>query len=113
MASKLGEAMNFAFDRVCCTPASWLAATALLGPILMLLTMTLNGTFMLFSPRLWFRLPTGIRAWSAAGMGRDNTRFTSEKNGSGIGAVQIRILGCVTLLVTGVIVAAIVGRQTP
>jgi hypothetical protein len=39
-------------------------------------------------------------------MRRDNARFISEKDGSGIGAVQNRILGGVTLLVTAVIVAA-------
>jgi hypothetical protein len=67
--------------------------------ILTLAIMAINAAFMLFSPRLWFRLPSWIRS---------NARFESEKHGTGLGAVQIRILGGVVLLVLIVIVAAIV-----
>ena len=76
--------------------------THLLGwafAILTLVMMSVNAFFMLFSPRLWFRLPGWIRA---------NARFTNEKHGSGLGAVQIRLLGGVALVVLAVIVIAIV-----
>ena len=66
--------------------------------ILTLTMMAINATLMLFSPRLWFRLPGWIRA---------NARFTDERHGSGLGALQVRILGAVALLVLTVIVAAI------
>jgi hypothetical protein len=67
--------------------------------ILTLVMMGVNGMFMLFSPRLWFQLPGWIRA---------NARFTTEKHNAGLGAVQVRILGGVVLLVLAVIVSAIV-----
>jgi hypothetical protein len=67
--------------------------------ILTLLMMTINAAFMLFSPRLWFRLPSWIRA---------NARFTHEKHTSGLGGAQVRILGGVVLLVLAVIVVAII-----
>jgi hypothetical protein len=76
--------------------------THLLGwtfAIFTLLMMGINATFMLFSPRLWFRLPNWIRA---------NARFASEKDGAALAAVQIRILGGVVLIVLIVIVAGIV-----
>ncbi len=66
--------------------------------ILTLVMMSVNAFFMLFSPRLWFRLPGWISA---------NARFTDERHSSGLGALQVRILGAVVLLVLGVIVAAI------
>ncbi len=66
--------------------------------ILTLLMMTINAGFMLFSPRLWFQLPSWIRA---------NARFTNEKHASGLGSAQVRILGGVVLLVLAVIVVAI------
>jgi hypothetical protein len=67
--------------------------------ILTLTMMAVNATLMLASPRLWFRLPTWIRA---------NARFTSEKHSSGLGAVQVRVLGGVVLIVLAVIMCAIV-----
>jgi hypothetical protein len=68
------------------------------GMVLMLVMMAINAILMLFSPELWFRLPGWIRA---------NARFTNEKHGTGVGAVQIRILGGVLLAVLTVIRAAI------
>src|SRR5580658_971447 len=67
--------------------------------ILTLVMMATNGVLMLFSPKLWFRLPGWIRA---------NARFENGKDSFGFGAVQIRILGGVTLLVLAVFVAALV-----
>jgi len=67
--------------------------------VLTLTMMAINATFMLFSPRLWFRLPGWVRA---------NARFTSEKHSAGLGAVQVRILGGVVLLVLVIIILAIV-----
>jgi len=52
--------------------------------IVTLLMVAINAMFMLFSPRLWFRLPGWIRA---------NGRFTMRSTVSGVGAGQIRILG--------------------
>jgi len=67
--------------------------------ILTLVMMAINGAFMLFSPKLWFRLPGWIRA---------NGRFENDKDSFGFGAVQIRILGGVVLIVFAVFVAAFV-----
>jgi hypothetical protein len=66
--------------------------------VLTLTMMAVNATLMLLSPRLWFRLPSWIRA---------NARFTDEKRSTGLGAVQVRILGGVILLVLAIIVSAI------
>ena len=66
--------------------------------VLTLTMMAINAILMLFSPRLWFRLPGWIRA---------NARFTTEKHSVGLGAVQVRILGGVVLLVLTVIILAI------
>jgi hypothetical protein len=71
--------------------------------VITLTMMAINAMFMLFSPRLWFRLPSWIRA---------NARFTTEKHSGGLGAVQVRILGGVVLLVLAVIVSAMVFSAT-
>lgn len=52
------------------------------------LALTVNGLFMVFSPRAWFRLP----GWFA---GRGS--LAEIPYGSGWGAVQIRLLGAVFL----------------
>ena len=67
--------------------------------VLTLTMMAINAILMLFSPRLWFRLPSWIRA---------NARFTTAEHSAGSGAVQVRILGGVVLLVLAIIVLAIV-----
>lgn len=67
--------------------------------ILTLVMMSVNAFFMLFSPRLWFRLPGWIRG---------NARFTDDQHGSGLGALQVRMLGAVVLLVLTVIIVGIV-----
>jgi hypothetical protein len=67
--------------------------------VLTLTMMAINAIFMLFSPRLWFRLPGWIRA---------NARFTTDKHSVGLGAVQVRILGGVVLLVLAIIISALV-----
>jgi hypothetical protein len=66
--------------------------------ILTLTMMAVNALLMLFSPRLWFRLPTWVRA---------NARFTTERHSVGFGAVQVRILGGVVLAVLVVVILVI------
>jgi hypothetical protein len=55
------------------------------------LVMTINGAFMLASPRSWFRLPAWLKAQGS---------LIEDKYGSGWGAIQIRLTG-------GLILAAI------
>jgi hypothetical protein len=66
---------------------------------LALAMMSVNAIFMLISPRLWFQLPSWIRA---------NGRFTKERNSSGPGALAVRILGGLFSLVLLVFMAAII-----
>ena len=53
------------------------------------LVLTVNGLFMLFSPRAWFRLPNWIRAQGS---------LTEAKYGSGWGAFQVRLTGALFLV---------------
>jgi len=52
----------------------------------------INGVYMLFSPKAWFRLPGWIRA---AGT------LTEDKFSTGAGALQVRITGAMFLSVIG------------
>jgi len=73
-----------------------------LGWLFAILTLTviaINAMLMLLSPTLWFRLPGWIRA---------NARFTTEKHSAGLGAVQVRIMGGVVMIVLIIIISAIV-----
>lgn len=56
------------------------------------LLMLINASFMLVSPRAWFRLPSWLRAQGT---------MTEEKYGKGWGAVQVHIAGA---LMIGVLV---------
>jgi hypothetical protein len=49
-----------------------------------------NAIFMLVSPRAWYRLPWWFRASGG---------LTEEKYGSGWGAIQVRLLGAIFLVV--------------
>lgn len=49
---------------------------------------TINAVFMLSSPRRWFKLPAWLRATGP---------FTEDKHATGLGAVQIRLVGAVVL----------------
>jgi hypothetical protein len=60
----------------------WIALFVL-GAIL-----TVNATVMLISPRVWFKLPTWIRAQGT---------LSERKNSQGFGALEIRILGALML----------------
>jgi hypothetical protein len=55
------------------------------------LVMTINGAFMLASPRSWFRLPAWLKAQGS---------LIEDKYASGWGAIQVRLTG-------GLILAAI------
>lgn len=48
------------------------------------IVMTVNGAFMLVSPRAWFRLPGWLRAQGT---------LTQDRYGVGWGAIQLRIAG--------------------
>ncbi len=75
--------------------------THLFGWVFAILTLTMmaiNAFLMLFSPRLWFRLPSWVRA---------NARFTTERHSVGLGAVQVRILGGVVLALLIIIILVI------
>lgn len=61
---------------------------ALLG-----LVLTINAAFMLVSPRLWFRLPH----WLGGGHGT----LTEDRYGAGWGAIQVRIMGALGLMIIG------------
>jgi hypothetical protein len=52
--------------------------------VLVGLVLVINGLIMLISPRTWFRLPSWIGFQGG---------LTEEKYGSGIGAIQVRLLG--------------------
>jgi hypothetical protein len=65
---------------------SWLTVAAV-GVLL-----AVNGLFMVLSPRAWFQLPSWIP-------GRGS--LTEKRYGSGLGAIQVRMVGAVSL---GVIV---------
>lgn len=68
-----------------------LRIVALCVAIVVGLVMTINATFMVASPRSWFRLPGWLRAQGS---------LIEDKYASGWGAIQIRITG-------GLILAAI------
>jgi hypothetical protein len=61
---------------------------ALLG-----LVLTINAAFMLLSPRRWFRLPN----WLGGGHGT----LTEDRYGTGWGAIQVRIMGALGLVIVG------------
>ena len=63
------------------------AAVATLAAVL-----SINAAFMLVSPKAWFRLPSWILAKGS---------MTEKKYASGLGAVQVRITGGLTLGVIG------------
>jgi hypothetical protein len=52
------------------------------------LIMTINSAFMVVSPRIWFRLPSWLRAQGT---------LTEERYSSGWGAIQIRLTGALIL----------------
>lgn len=52
--------------------------------------LVVNGLFMLFSPKAWFRLP----GWFA---GRGS--LIETKYGNGFGAMQVRVLGAIFVAV--------------
>jgi hypothetical protein len=52
------------------------------------LVMTINGAFMLASPRVWFRLPTWLKAQGS---------LIEDKYGSGWRSIQIRLTGALIL----------------
>jgi hypothetical protein len=55
---------------------------------LVAVVMSVNATYMLVSPRAWFRLPEWIGARGT---------MTEAKYGTGFGAVQVRLAGAVLL----------------
>jgi hypothetical protein len=54
--------------------------------------MIINATFMLVSPKSWFRLPGWLRTTGT---------LTEQKYGSGWGAVEVRITGALILALIG------------
>jgi hypothetical protein len=52
------------------------------------MVMTINASFMLASPRAWFRLPAWLRAQGS---------LMEDKYASGWGAVQVRLTGALIL----------------
>jgi hypothetical protein len=60
-----------------------------LGVILLGLVFVINGAFMLFSPRAYFRLPD----WLAP----KSSHITEKRYGSGWGAIELRICGAAFL----------------
>lgn len=60
-----------------------------IAAIALVLLLVINGSFMLASPRAWFKLPE----WLAASRGP----LTPEKHSSGWGALQVRLTGAVFL----------------
>ncbi len=62
------------------------------GVILLGLMMMVNATFMLVSPRLWFGLPSWLRAYGS---------LTRRKYSSGWGAIQVRLTGGAILAIIG------------
>jgi len=55
---------------------------AVFGPLV------INATIMLISPRAWFRFPEWIRLSGA---------LSEKKYGSGLGALEIRLVGAIVL----------------
>lgn len=55
---------------------------------LVVIVMTINASFMVASPRAWFRLPGWLRAQGT---------LTEDKYSAGSGAVQLRIAGVLIL----------------
>lgn len=55
---------------------------------LVVIVMTINASFMVVSPRAWFRLPGWLRAQGT---------LTQDKYSTGSGAVQLRIAGVLIL----------------
>ena len=51
-----------------------------------------NASYMLLSPRAWFRLPSWLRA---------NGSLTADRYSSGSGAIQVRMTGAILLAAVG------------
>lgn len=64
--------------------AAWVVATWVLGMML------INGVVMLASPRMWFRLPSWIRA---------NGRFKEQACDNRAQSLSIRALGAIALII--------------
>jgi hypothetical protein len=54
--------------------------------------MLVNASFMLASPKTWFRLPSWVRAQGS---------LTEQKYATGWGGVQVRLTGAIVLAVIG------------
>jgi hypothetical protein len=62
--------------------------------IIVAVIMSINAIFMLISPRAWFQLPNWLRAQGV---------LTQDKYGTGLRALQIRVIGGIILfLVAGI-----------
>jgi hypothetical protein len=57
--------------------------------LVVFIVISINGAYMLFSPRAWFRLPSWIRL---------NGTLSESKYGSGWGSIKIRLFGAFTLV---------------
>jgi hypothetical protein len=60
--------------------------------VVTLIVIAVNASFMLFSPKAWFRLPGWIRL---------NGTLTEKRYGSGAGSIDVRVLGAIFLIVVG------------
>jgi len=61
-----------------------------IAAIYLALLLIINGSFMLVSPRTWFRLPTWLSARGS---------LTEEKYSTGWGALEVRLTGAAFLAV--------------
>jgi hypothetical protein len=65
--------------------------------------LTINGIFMLISPRAWFRLPEWIRAQGS---------LTESKYASGWGAIAVRMVGAAWLAGIGWVLYSLIAARS-
>jgi hypothetical protein len=64
--------------------------------------LSINGFYMLMSPRAWYRLPRWFRATGG---------LSDEKYGSGWGAIQVRLVGATFLAVIAWVLYDVLSRH--
>jgi hypothetical protein len=64
--------------------------------------LTTNAAFMLVSPRAWFRLPRWIKLTGS---------LSERRHGTGWGAMEVRLVGAITLGVVGCVLYHLLVRN--